>query len=188
MEVSDPFDATDDAQQMSECSIDQLTPLSTGVAKRKRKVSSVRSASTSSVQSGSSIAIDENKENNQKALRVLDLALESMKNEKQDEFDIFGAFVASELRNISNQNTARKVKLKLQVNLANYMLELDESAADQSVQQKIVLLDDHGIQITDASTVHETLSRIPEYELTGDEILQPATLDEENESPESTEK
>lgn len=188
MEVSDSFDATDDTQPMTEDSTDQLTPLSTGVAKRKRKVSSVRSASACSVQSGSSIAIDENRENKQKALRVLDLALENMTNEKQDEFDIFGTFVASELRNISNKNAARKVKLKLQVNLANYLLELDESVADQSVQQKIVLLDDHGNQITDATTVNETLSQIPEYKMMGGEMLQPATLDGENGNLKSTEK
>lgn len=178
-EAGDSLDMDVDLQvtNENEDSIDLLTPSSSGVAKRKRKVSSVRSASASSVRSESSIAVEENKENKQKALHALNFALESLANDKKDEFDVFGSFVASELRTIPNVNDARRVKLKLQVSLANSLMELEESVAMQPVrlpqQQKIVLLDDHGIQITDTSVVNDTLSRIPQYELTEDDEFQP---------------
>lgn len=92
---------------------------SSGVAQRKLKVTPI------------AVNKDQYK---QKALRALDYAMDGLVNEKKDEFDIFGGFVASELRCIPNLSAARNIKLKLQIDLSKYLLEFNESVVTHSVQ------------------------------------------------------
>lgn len=47
-------------------------------------------------------------------------------NDANDEFQIFGDFVASELRKIPDKATARRVQRKLQRNLLDYMDDMDD--------------------------------------------------------------
>lgn len=49
-----------------------------------------------------------------------------LRNQTEDEFEIFGKFIASELRNLPNLNRARRMKLKLQAALTNFLLEESE--------------------------------------------------------------
>lgn len=63
-------------------------------------------------------------------------------------------------------NDARRVKLKLQMDLAKYLFQLNESAASRSVQsqqQEIVVLDNLGNPINDPTLLNETFSQIPQY-------------------------
>lgn len=59
------------------------------------------------------------------ALDAMNQALKKMNEEMNDEFKIFGDFIAAELRKIPNKIDANRVQRKMQRMLLDFMDELD---------------------------------------------------------------
>lgn len=67
------------------------------------------------------------------AFDAMNQALKKMNEEQNDEFKVFGDFIAAELRKIPNKVDANKVQRKMQRMLLDYMDELDGNTMNDNV-------------------------------------------------------
>lgn len=69
------------------------------------------------------------------AMDAMNQALRKM-NEPDDEFKVFGDFIASELRKVANKNDAYRLQRKMQRVLLDYMDEIDRQPYVQYVDEQ----------------------------------------------------
>lgn len=80
------------------------------------------------------------------AIKAMNTAMEIINQEPaSDEFQVFGNFIASELRKIPDINNARRIQRKMQRVLLDYMDEMDAQP-----QQVINYVDEMGNPISSA--------------------------------------